>query len=317
MHASARSDCPIDIIYIDWHQEVNPETGKKEKVLDRFDIDVQRCMFCGLCEEGCPTEPKSIWLTTKTYELASYDRWHEPLRRHGRAAGLEGPAGLHRRGDRLRTLVERRGRSSSTSSPRWRAGRRGRRGRRCATRCTARSRCWRRFLAVAALFLLRHAEFLAIVQIFVYGGGIMVLFLFVIMLVNLHQLRETAALPRPVAGRRRSWCWRWRRFFVYPARRRRLRSRRSPTRTSSSTVDGEALGNSQAVAWSLYRDYLLPFEIASVFLLVAMIGAVVLGQATVTEVTGMLEVTTHPLPGPRASCCSRSALLGIADRAAT
>ncbi|HNU83898.1 MAG TPA: NADH-quinone oxidoreductase subunit I [Thermoanaerobaculia bacterium] len=68
-------DCPLDIIYIDWHQETNPETGKKEKVLDRFDIDIQRCMFCGLCEEACPTEPKSIWLTTKTYELASYDRW--------------------------------------------------------------------------------------------------------------------------------------------------------------------------------------------------------------------------------------------------
>jgi formate hydrogenlyase subunit 6/NADH:ubiquinone oxidoreductase subunit I len=31
-------------------------------------------MFCSLCEEACPTKPKSIWLTTKTYELASYDR---------------------------------------------------------------------------------------------------------------------------------------------------------------------------------------------------------------------------------------------------
>ena len=50
------------------------------------------------------------------------------------------------------------------------------------------------FLAIAALFLLRHAEFLAVVQTFVYGGGIMVLFLFVIMLVNLHRLHETRML---------------------------------------------------------------------------------------------------------------------------
>ena len=46
------------------------------------------------------------------------------------------------------------------------------------------------FLCIAVLFLLRHAEFVAIVQIFVYGGGIMVLFLFVIMLINLHRLPE-------------------------------------------------------------------------------------------------------------------------------
>ncbi len=68
--------CPIDIIYIDVHDEMHEEDGKKKKVkiLDRFDIDVKRCMFCSLCEEACPTKPKSIWLTTKTYELAAYDR---------------------------------------------------------------------------------------------------------------------------------------------------------------------------------------------------------------------------------------------------
>ena len=68
--------CPIDIIYIDAHDEMREVDGKskKFKVLDRFDIDVKRCMFCSLCEEACPTKPKSIWLTTKTYELASYDR---------------------------------------------------------------------------------------------------------------------------------------------------------------------------------------------------------------------------------------------------
>ncbi|HEY3492667.1 MAG TPA: NADH-quinone oxidoreductase subunit J, partial [Solirubrobacterales bacterium] len=53
------------------------------------------------------------------------------------------------------------------------------------------------FLCVAVLFLLRHAEFLAVVQIFVYGGGIMVLFLFVIMLVNLHRLQEARLFGGP------------------------------------------------------------------------------------------------------------------------
>ena len=41
------------------------------------------------------------------------------------------------------------------------------------------------FLSIAALFLVLHAEFLAVVQIFVYGGGIMVLFIFVVMMLNL------------------------------------------------------------------------------------------------------------------------------------
>ena len=43
-------------------------------------------------------------------------------------------------------------------------------------------------------------------------------------------------------------------------------------------VEGQPLGNSQAVAWTLYREYFVPFEIASLFLLVAMIGAVVLAR---------------------------------------
>jgi len=52
-------------------------------------------------------------------------------------------------------------------------------------------------------------------------------------------------------------------------------SRRSTPSGPSPSTSGS---RSQAVAWSLYRDYLLPFEIASLFLLVAMIGAVVLGR---------------------------------------
>lgn len=132
------------------------------------------------------------------------------------------------------------------------------------------------FLCVAVLFLLRHAEFLAVVQIFVYGGGIMVLFLFVIMLINLHRLPEV----RKFAGQSPAvvllslallgfFGW----FF--------LQADFGPAFTRPevfTTADGQDLGNSQAVAWALFTKHLLPFEIASIFLLIAMIGAVVLGR---------------------------------------
>ena len=132
------------------------------------------------------------------------------------------------------------------------------------------------FLAVAALFLLRHAEFLAIVQIFVYGGGIMVLFLFVIMLVNLHRLRETAKYDRqtPLAAvLGLVLVVLFVTVFALASFGPPLAAPQAFTRAAPGVE-----GNSQVVAWTLYRDYLLPFEIASLFLLVAMIGAVVLGR---------------------------------------
>ena len=132
------------------------------------------------------------------------------------------------------------------------------------------------FLAVAALFFLRHAEFLAVVQIFVYGGGIMVLFLFVIMLVNLHRLQEM-----------RIYGMQWPAALLLAVMMIGLVSwvvsqvQFSPANISPEalvSVEGEAVGKQQAVAWQLYQKYLLPFEIASLFLLVAMIGAVVLAR---------------------------------------
>ena len=54
-----------------------------------------------------------------------------------------------------------------------------------------------------------------------------------------------------------------------------------PAKLAAVTIAGTRVaGNSQAVGWALYREYFLPFEVASVFLLVAMIGAVVLGKRT-------------------------------------
>ena len=126
------------------------------------------------------------------------------------------------------------------------------------------------FLSVAVLFLLRQAEFLAMVQIFVYGGGIMVLFLFVIMLINLHRLPDikmfagqsplVAVVGVVLIG-----------LFGYVFLHAQFGA-------VAAGTTGQSLGNPQDVAMSLYRDNLLPFEIASLFLLVAMIGAVVLGR---------------------------------------
>ena len=133
------------------------------------------------------------------------------------------------------------------------------------------------FLCVAVLFLLRHAEFVAIVQIFVYGGGIMVLFLFVIMLINLHRLPEVRKfgghsplvllLAVLLLG-----------FFGWFFLQVQFPSPAFARPEAFTTVNGEPLGNSQAVAWALFTRHLLPFEIASIFLLIAMIGAVVLGR---------------------------------------
>ena len=132
------------------------------------------------------------------------------------------------------------------------------------------------FLSVAALFLLRHAEFVAIVQIFVYGGGVMVLFLFVIMLVNLHRLREVRifGVQWPMAAAI---------GFLFVVLIGLVASVTAfgplnPIPDRLVNVDGETMGNSQAVAWMLFREYFVPFEIASLFLLVAMIGAVVLAR---------------------------------------
>ena len=62
--------CPVDCIAL---QQGVREDGRWYP--EFFRINFSRCIMCGMCEEACPTEPKSIWLTSKTYELASYDRW--------------------------------------------------------------------------------------------------------------------------------------------------------------------------------------------------------------------------------------------------
>ncbi len=132
------------------------------------------------------------------------------------------------------------------------------------------------FLAVAGLFVLQHAEFIAAVQIVVYAGGVMVLFLFVMMLVNVRTLPREYQYVRsllPVAVVTGGF------LAAVVAAGLFARSRLGAAETTALTaVEGEVLGNTEAVGWVLYRDFLLPFELVSLVLLVAMLGAIVMGR---------------------------------------
>ncbi|MGZ8810361.1 MAG: NADH-quinone oxidoreductase subunit J [Thermoanaerobaculia bacterium] len=163
------------------------------------------------------------------------------------------------------------------------------------------------FLCVAILFVIKSAEFVAAVQVLVYAGGIMVLFLFVVMLINVRHLPDErvlsqfwkgglgiglallllfSTLVRPGVFHDPAGSTKDLRSVKTHRIRRVHNADGSVTRTP--VVRKTVVGNSEAVGMALYTDYLVPFEIASLFLLVAMIGAIVIGKR---ELSAMEEET--------------------------
>ena len=128
-------------------------------------------------------------------------------------------------------------------------------------------------LGVAGLYLLQQAEFLFAVQIVLYVGGIMVLFLFVIMLVNLDQ----AARERQF---NRQWLVALVAVAVVGAQIAYFISRGQAAFhiADIGAAPASPLGNTEVLADALFSEYLLPFEIASVLLLVAVVGSVVMAK---------------------------------------
>jgi len=128
--------------------------------------------------------------------------------------------------------------------------------------------------AVAGIFLTLHAEFLAGVQVIVYVGGILVLFVFVIMLI---------ALERTMHERQYNRQWTIALItsgiliveIVYGLTKG---SETLGLPAAATSPPPGTPGNSELVAAALYKNYLLQFEIASVLLLVAIVGAVVLAK---------------------------------------
>jgi NADH-quinone oxidoreductase subunit J len=134
------------------------------------------------------------------------------------------------------------------------------------------------FFHVAGLFVTLHAEFLAAVQIIVYAGAILVLYLFVVMLLNVQQDESyqrqfwlgiglgALALAEVI--------------YLVSAARGTAPPVLRPIPNIGLAPDA---GNTEMVGGLLYTQYLFPFELASLILLVAMIGAIILGKKNLLE----------------------------------
>ncbi|UYZ57688.1 NADH-quinone oxidoreductase subunit J family protein [Hymenobacter latericus] len=131
------------------------------------------------------------------------------------------------------------------------------------------------FFAISGHYLLLNAQFLAAVNIIVYAGAIMVLFLFVVMFLNLNAETEPnkpalAKITAAIAGGLL--------LFVLTAALRNV----NPAGADLATFDSQ-IGMVNRLGLVLYQQYLLPFELASVLFLVAMVGSVMLGKRETGE----------------------------------
>ena len=124
--------------------------------------------------------------------------------------------------------------------------------------------------SLALIYLLLGAEFVAAIQVIVYAGAIMVLFVFVIMLLNAGAEERTRgsdiALFVGVPG-----------VLVLAGMVAWLLVN-SSTRLGGVNIGASDFGETHAIARLLFRNFLLPFEITSVLILIAIMGAVVLGK---------------------------------------
>jgi NADH-quinone oxidoreductase subunit J len=136
------------------------------------------------------------------------------------------------------------------------------------------------FAALAGLYVLLQAPFLAVIQIIIYAGAIMVLFLFVVMLLNAPQetVPEDRARHLTLKGPRRLGALLGAVLLVELVW---AISSASPTDASQAAARNglpEAVSSVAAIGTALFRDYALAFEVTSILIIVAMVGAVVLAK---------------------------------------
>jgi NADH-quinone oxidoreductase subunit J len=147
--------------------------------------------------------------------------------------------------------------------------------------------------SLAAIYVLLNAQFIAAIQVLVYAGAVMVLFLFVIMLLNIGQTQSDIRGPSSIAATLvivGLLAIELVALLRYTPRRLASELSQWPTFTDPATVfvagqitqqETASKGVVGAVAAPLFQTYLIPFEITSILLLAAIIGAVVLAKRNV------------------------------------
>ncbi|MGN6295938.1 MAG: NADH-quinone oxidoreductase subunit J family protein [Ginsengibacter sp.] len=125
------------------------------------------------------------------------------------------------------------------------------------------------FFAISGHYVLMNAQFLAIVNIIVYAGAIMVLFLFVIMMINLNAETEPVKnIYMKMAG-------------IISGLTLMIVLVAALSHSENATIvmkQGTGIGLTENLGKALFNDYVIPFEISSVLFLSAMVGAILIGK---------------------------------------
>jgi NADH-quinone oxidoreductase subunit J len=131
------------------------------------------------------------------------------------------------------------------------------------------------FACVGATYVLLRAEVIAAVQVLIYAGAVMVLFIFAILLVNIPRaIRLGSGIVKPV------WrCYCWPHWPVDDHCHHAV----IPDVCAPAGAADQPLGTPKAIGQLLFSDFMLPFEIVSLILLAAMVGAIFLARETALE----------------------------------
>jgi NADH-quinone oxidoreductase subunit J len=134
------------------------------------------------------------------------------------------------------------------------------------------------FFGIAALYMMLYAHFLAVIQMLVYAGAIMVLFVFVIMILNKPEdepYASTGKAGKIVAGLAMAYLlFRLGQVLVSVDATVTAPQLAAP----AQTAQGYDWGSTAAVGWNLFTEYLFPFEAVSILLLVAVVGSIAIAR---------------------------------------